>query len=1534
MLKTKKLNAVIALEIILSMILYYFVLIGYTAITYAIDLVETNNHNVDFTAYFMDENGEKTDIVERDINSQQYLYIDVSVKNEGYFNGTIKIENSNFRIENEILSSNISEILDNEIHLNQINAGTTETIKVAVKAIQQETIQYSKFNTKTDIVLNGQYVNSKNVEKDQFVEVNGKTQVEIKWISSSDTQIELSVDTLTNSIFKVNEEDKRVLQLLVNSKLNNNEYPIKNTLISLNAPNGTEKTDVFARSTDSTNAQKVFDSNNYIYDDVNNKLNINLSNDDIENISWKKDSIDSFVVTYIINRDQDIKDFIANIDAKLTLYDDRELTLNKSVNINENIDKIVSNDIETKENSIYKGKLYTGEEREYSTSSNININFKEPVEKITFKEDVSKFISGENEINANIIYKNTSINKQNFLNIFGEDGFIIVKNSTGTIIANVNNTTEADESGNIVLNYAGGEKSLIFETSKPISEGVLKVNNTKAILNTGLTREEINSLSGIKETTLNMYNDNNNIIQGQKIIELKNTSTKANFNVNTDNLTSMEKNENVKMEVVLENTNESMDLFQNPTIKITFPKQVKEVSAKCKLMYGNGLEIGTANINKDGENNVIEISLVGTQASYNTEVVNGTTVLLYADITLDKLIENSNEEIKLNYTNELASNYADNGEIKKNIKIDGLDKETIQRIQEEEKARALAENTQISNGIKSSLKAYVGGQEIQEGDTVYTGEIIKYELTLENVGEDDVENVNIEANVPEGCKCVKFVKNLYASDDGGYIRATEDEYKELELNKIEKNIERLAKGQENKAVLAYEIKVDENATIENLENSINVLYNEKTQNISLNNKVKKSDISMELHMASRSSESILTNDEYLYFLYVKNNKETDISNIDIKINTNSSYLIKEVNDYNNDYAKIDVDENTFTIDNISSNSTQKYLLTVNSTGNNNVATINCTADNHYRSNEIIEEMHKASLKANLTSNSSDKNIYNGDKIVYNLKIINDGNIDLNNIEIEQSISKYLQVESVKIDDREIEFGSPSIDFNEDMDEGANEEISEENPGETNEEIYEMYNEDDSDGIVFEEPDEGANEETFGNVDEASEEESSEDINNNDNINLTYSVPGVLKPQDEVTFTITALFDNLWIDEDTTIYSFAEIFATNDDVKTEEVKHYLKLYHEGSYEDDNNIDNNENNNNNNNNDNNESNENNLPKDDNDNQKEEQNNTNKYSISGTVWADKNEDGAKDNNEDKLNDIKIILYNLKDNSTKETTTNNGKYLFNELENGKYILIFEYNKEKYILTKYKANGVSDTNNSDVENVTLNINGKEQKVSATDTIEINGSNISNIDLGLIEAKKFDLELKKAISKVTISNQEGNTVKEYDNTNMAKVEIAAKYLKGSTIIIEYNIIVKNNGELAGYAKQIVDYLPKDLTFNSSLNKDWYQSGEYIYTNSLAENKIEAGETKELKLIVTKKMTETNTGLVNNTAELISVINSQNIADIDSTPGNKQSNEDDLGSANIIISVKTGAAISYITITILITGLIFLVAFVITKKVKI
>ncbi|HCC03966.1 MAG TPA: hypothetical protein DEP51_03805 [Clostridiales bacterium] len=1493
MLKTKKLNAIIALQIILSMTLYYFVLVGFTAVTYAIDLIETNNHNVDFSAYFINENGEKTDFVQSEITSEQYLYVDVSVKNEGFFKGKIKINTNNFSIKNDILSSSISEISNNEIHLNQINAGTTETIKVAIKSLEQNNITMSKFNSKADVELSGEYYYSKNIENNRSIDIHGLTNVEVKWISSNNASIETNVETLTNAVFQLNGEDKRVVQLLVNSKLKNNEYPIQKTEITINSLNTIEKCSVFARQTDSTNINSIFNSENYKYDELNKTLKINVLNEDVENISWKKDATDTFVITYILDKNEDITNLISNINTKLTLYDAKELSVDNKIVLTEETQKIVSNDIELTEKEIFKGKLYTGEEREYETTSNININFKDIVEKTEFKQDVSKFISGENEIIANNIYKSTIINKENFNKLFGENGYINIKDENGTIIASINNNTETDENGNIVLNYANTPKALIFETSNPISEGVLRINNKKAILNSGLTREEITNLTGIKETTLSTYNSiNKNIVESTKVIELKNTTSKANLSINTESLSAIEKNENVKMEVVLENTNEKMDLFQNPTIKISLPKQVKEISAKCKLIYGNGLELAKANIYKENEQNIIEIDLAGTQASYNTEVVNGTTIIIYADITLDKLIENSDEEIKLNYTNELASNYVDNGEINKNIKIEGLDKETIQRLQNEEnekaKARALAENNQTSDGIKSTLKAYVGGQEIQEGDTVYTGEIVKYELTLENVGEEDIENINIEANVPEATKCVKYIKNTEFTEDENGTHAAEDYFKEIELadRKAISSIDLLKS--KKKALLTYDIKIEDESQINDIPFTISINSEKYNNNLTLNCKVEKAEIRLNMYMVGRIDENkIETKRTYTYKLEIKNLKSQDISNLNIKVINNSAVTIEDILLKNDeDLQKIDASDE-LTVETLKKQDTLVYYLDVQINDNDNNSKISAIANNKYRSNEVEENLLKYIIETNLTSDNAGQEIIQGDNVNYKLTIKNTGNVDINRVDITQSISKYLEVKAIKINNENVEFNT-------------------------------SYEYKDIDKTVDD------------------DDEETNEITESDNYIIEYSYDKGFKVNDKIDVLIETQTNNEeLLETDVKIESQAKVFAEVSN-KTEKIQHTLKPIDLSALDSEiiesEEIENNNTDNNNKEDETNNSSEKNEDeKNQNNSQEENENTTNKYSISGSVWFDKNENGTMDNSETMIDDVKIQLYNLQDNSTKETTANNGQYIFNELNNGKYILIFEYNKEKYILTKYKANGATENNNSDVENVTLNLNGKEQKVSATDTIEINNANVSNIDLGLIEAKKFDLELTKTISKVTISNQEGNIEKEYDNTNMAKVEIPAKYLSGSTIIIEYNITVKNTGELSGYAKQITDYLPKDLTFNSSLNKDWYQSGEYIYTNSLAENRIEAGETKELKLIVTKKMTESNTGLVNNTAELTSVSNSQNIEDIDSIADNKQTNEDDMGSANIIISVKTGAVISYITITLSITGLFFLAIFVITKK---
>ena len=144
--------------------------------------------------------------------------------------------------------------------------------------------------------------------------------------------------------------------------------------------------------------------------------------------------------------------------------------------------------------------------------------------------------------------------------------------------------------------------------------------------------------------------------------------------------------------------------------------------------------------------------------------------------------------------------------------------------------------------------------------------------------------------------------------------------------------------------------------------------------------------------------------------------------------------------------------------------------------------------------------------------------------------------------------------------------------------------------------------------------------------------------------------------------------------------------------------------------------------------------------------------------------------------------------------------------------------------------------------------------------------------------------------------------------------------------------VTNNGEIAGYVKDIVDYMPNTLTFNSELNTDWYQANNNLHNTSLLNTKINAGETKDITLILTKNMTENNTGLISNLAELADVNNELGVEDLDSTPGNKAQGEDDLGKADVIISVKTGALVTYVSLVFVILIVIGAGAVFINKKV--
>ena len=335
---------------------------------------------------------------------------------------------------------------------------------------------------------------------------------------------------------------------------------------------------------------------------------------------------------------------------------------------------------------------------------------------------------------------------------------------------------------------------------------------------------------------------------------------------------------------------------------------------------------------------------------------------------------------------------------------------------------------------------------------------------------------------------------------------------------------------------------------------------------------------------------------------------------------------------------------------------------------------------------------------------------------------------------------------------------------------------------------------------------------------------------------------------------------------------------------------------------------------------------------------------HTISGIAWLDENGNGKRDEGEKRMSGIPVILINaengqiVKDITTgkekKQETNSNGGYIFANLKDGNYMVVFLYNSGDYGITFYKQEGVNEDQNSDAVQVNVVYEGVSRVAGASNKLNLAGENIANIDIGLTNSPKFDLKLDKVISSIVVSDVDGTDVYEYKDEKLAKLDLNSKRAIGSTIIVEYKIRVTNEGGVAGYAKKIVDYMPSGMKFNSELNKDWYASdnGTNLYNSSLANELIQPGETKEVTLLLSKKITESNMGIINNTAEIAESYNDLGLIDIDSTPANKVQNEDDLSSADVIVGIKTGEVYLYITLTLVIISMLGVGIYLINKKV--
>ena len=193
-------------------------------------------------------------------------------------------------------------------------------------------------------------------------------------------------------------------------------------------------------------------------------------------------------------------------------------------------------------------------------------------------------------------------------------------------------------------------------------------------------------------------------------------------------------------------------------------------------------------------------------------------------------------------------------------------------------------------------------------------------------------------------------------------------------------------------------------------------------------------------------------------------------------------------------------------------------------------------------------------------------------------------------------------------------------------------------------------------------------------------------------------------------------------------------------------------------------------------------------------------------------------------------------------------------------------------------------------------------------------------DFEKVIVKTFDLALRKWVTQaIVIENGEQSITntghQPYDDPEqVVKVELHRKKLNQVTVKFKYSIRVINEGEIAGYAKEVTDYVPEGLKFVLDDNPGWTDEGNNVISTRLLENTLlQPGEYADIEVTLTWINNQDNMGVMTNTAEISEDYNEYGVPDKDSTPDNKKQGEDDIDDAPVMLSISTGQMRIYFTL---------------------
>lgn len=178
-------------------------------------------------------------------------------------------------------------------------------------------------------------------------------------------------------------------------------------------------------------------------------------------------------------------------------------------------------------------------------------------------------------------------------------------------------------------------------------------------------------------------------------------------------------------------------------------------------------------------------------------------------------------------------------------------------------------------------------------------------------------------------------------------------------------------------------------------------------------------------------------------------------------------------------------------------------------------------------------------------------------------------------------------------------------------------------------------------------------------------------------------------------------------------------------------------------------------------------------------------------------------------------------------------------------------------------------------------------------------ANEDDEDLEKIYIKFFNLRTESWTHSITTIKDGKLSTIETGQTDgdgakgIAAAEVNSEKIADTIVKFTFNIRIYNEGEVDGTASEIKDYIPKGFIFNQADNPNWeLESDEIAITKQLKHKIIKVGEFIDVDITLTWDNDDMNTKQIKNIIEISKNNSINNTPDINSTPNNKEENEDD------------------------------------------